>query len=242
MKQGFQHGDFDALVRAASDQPRRTVLRALCAFAVSQFIAACDPIRCPKGQRKCGTICVDTNSDRSFCGGCGGEPGFAVCVPGTFCSGGKCIPCQVQPCGSGQQYDLATCQCTCLPNSGCPFHQRFDPTVCQCACEDPNKVACGPECCNLGEICCGDRCCSGKGCCPDGTCASEDGRCCTSACDPSEVCCTDAFGNCCPKGTICAPNVDQCIEAPGGGGATTDSSSGLRTMQKSSRIRRSPLH
>lgn len=209
---------FDALCRTAAAPTRRSVLYMLGAFALDTLLSACDPTWCEKGLTKCGTICVDILRDRSFCGGCGGDPSSEHCGPNTFCNQGKCSPCPRMTCGEGFIYDPATCECKCAQTFGCPHNQHFDNTTCDCECDDPNKKAWDFLCCNLGVTACGQQCCSwAGGCCQDGSCPGPNGECCRDACDPGWVCCKDAFGDCCPPGYICSPNLNTCVVAPSPG-------------------------
>lgn len=89
-------------------------------------------VECPTGLTRCpsdgGPVCVDTNSDRNHCGGCG-----RTCCAGTACFGGSCP----LGCSPGN----IRCGCVCVNPS-------FDPMNCG---------ACG-NACPAGSICAAGRC------------------------------------------------------------------------------------
>ncbi|KAG1733868.1 uncharacterized protein EDB91DRAFT_624982 [Suillus paluster] len=74
----------------------------------------------------------------------------------------------------------------------------------------------GNNCCNDLYSCPSDSFCFDSGCCPN------DAQTCngSSCCDPDSVCCNDSTGGCCPNGSTCIANSNECsTEGSSGGGS-----------------------
>ncbi len=116
-----------------------------------------EPDECPDGHEDCGGRCVDLQSDRQHCGGCGG-----ACGDGEQCVDGQCDPV-CQPDCVGRQCGDDGCGGDC---GECPDDMRCADGQC-----DP---VCQPDC-DGAE--CGDDGCGGDcGAC-DGDLECIDGRC-----------------------------------------------------------------
>ncbi|KAG1810647.1 uncharacterized protein BJ212DRAFT_1377902 [Suillus subaureus] len=121
-------------------------------------------------------------------------------------------------------------------SSGCPsgyqqctnYPDACAPTGSYCCndlynCPDDTTVRAFACCPNTAQTCNGNTCCtSGSECCNDNSC-----------CESGYLCCNDSVGGCCPTGTTCIANSDQCSAGGSGGGSsggTTSSSSVIVTF------------
>ena len=144
---------------------------------------------CVDGRSCCGASCIDTQSDRNNCGGCG-----TMCTGAQVCLDGRCttdIPCE-PTCAAGETCSAGTCQCGAGPGCG------------------PGSACCGGACAatqtdslNCGR--CGNSC--GTGSCCSGACASTAndtnncGACGRSCGDDADTC---TGGSCrCGSGPAC---------------------------------------
>ena len=119
---------------------------------------------CGVGRTRCGTACINTQTDAANCGGCG-----QVCPGLATCRGGECA-CDAT-CTAPQQVDSDRCVCVCPP-TGCPDGQSVDPETCACVDAPTEVITCGDmqtDAANCGA--CGQACTSGEACC-GGTCTS----------------------------------------------------------------------
>jgi hypothetical protein len=134
---------------------------------------------CAGGTSRCGSACVNFDTDAANCGACG-----HACDAGQICSGRVCA---TSSCSDGQHacggacvsnHDLATCGTLCLP---CPT-----PTNSTATCDGTT---------------CGYTCGSGYTACSDGTCKSTTA---TTSCGPScTVCPVPTNGTATCSGTTC---------------------------------------
>lgn len=115
-------------------------------------------------------------------------------------------------CPSGYQ------QCTNYPDSCAPTGNYCCNDLYNC----PNDSTCfDSECCpNTAQTCNGNACCSAKSeCCNDESC-----------CEPGLFCCNDSIGGCCPTGSTCIANTDQCSTDGGSGSGGSGGGSGGTTV------------
>ncbi|KAG1882848.1 uncharacterized protein F5891DRAFT_1095279, partial [Suillus fuscotomentosus] len=122
-----------------------------------------------------------------------------------------------QGCPSGYQ------QCTNYPDACAPTGSF----CCSDSYNCPDGTTCfESECCpSTAQTCNGNACCNpGSECCSDDTC-----------CESGYSCCNDSTGGCCPTGTTCIANSDQC--SAGGsssvGGSSVPTSITVTTPSKS---------
>ncbi|MFO0609879.1 MAG: hypothetical protein U0324_42365, partial [Polyangiales bacterium] len=188
---------------------------------------------CPTGQACCAEGCVDPQTDRNHCGGCG-----SVCNALETCVAGRCE--RLPGCPFGCPPGSSCCNNTCADVTsdpancgGCGVACRAGTSCVRGACVADPTCGGGPAC-GLGSSCCNDRCvdtlsdpanCGGCGvvCAPGTTCGM--GRCvATPECGggrpclvPGQVCCGDVCRdvvsdptNCGACGVSCGPD-QRCV-------------------------------
>jgi hypothetical protein len=134
---------------------------------------SCDP-----GFTRCGSECVDLQSDARNCNGCGKE-----CQPNQLCFAGECV---LNTCPDGQH----PCSETCVVNK--------DPMTCGTRCEPCPVPAHGVATCDGTS--CGISCSTGYHACGGACVASSDPATCGGRCTP---CPTPPHGVATCDGTTC---------------------------------------
>ncbi|MCK6513039.1 hypothetical protein L6R29_24175 [Myxococcota bacterium] len=113
---------------------------------------------CPSGQTRCGSICVDLQTNNDHCGACGQKCGI-----GTGCKAGSCKPVVPPPCASnadcaaGQVCSNGQCQphiTPCASDADCAAGQ-----VCQNGQCQPHTTPCTSNAnCAAGQVCQNGQC------------------------------------------------------------------------------------
>lgn len=180
--------------------------------ALGTCIADTEP--CPSPTERCGSGCVDTDSDPGHCGSCD-----SACTSSEQCEAGSC------GCPQGE----TQCGDSCLDLDDNPLHCGACDRSCtngqtcdrgSCRCSDAALTACGNECVDLDtstKHCgtCGVACEGGLPC-TDGECRCPDGE---TLCDgvcvntDSEPAHCGGCGSACPEGESCI--IGQCGGAVG---------------------------
>ncbi len=147
-------------IRRLRPNPSSCDARALARY--KNRLDACEErATCSGADKCCGQKCVDTDTNKNHCGGCG-----KACVGGKVCVGGTC------DCPLDQYECLWACYPPCAPG------RARDPKTwgdCECRC-GIGVEECGEGCClTEHEICCdpsAPRCCDSRKlvCCSDGQC------------------------------------------------------------------------
>jgi hypothetical protein len=191
--------------------------------AVVLGAGACSPnisfeIGCQDGLTKCGSECVDLQSDPASCGACGIACGDGVACVAGVCDENSCDPGLVVCAGAcvdlGSDPDhCGGCFMACPPGAACNDGHCEDScgdglTNCSGACVDTTSDP--ANCGGCGEACPPGSACSSSACqCPPGE-TSCGGACvnlsvdeqhcggCSTSCDPGATCvngmCQDACG------------------------------------------------
>lgn len=180
--------------------------------ALGSCIADTDP--CPPSTERCGSGCVDTDTEAGHCGSCD-----TACESYEVCQAGSC------GCPAGE----TSCGESCVDLDDNPLHCGACDQPCtsgqtcrggSCGCTDPSLTACGNACVSLdssSEHCgsCGVACQGGLPCtdgecrCPDGE-TLCDGVCVNTESEPAHC---GACGSACPEGESCI--IGQCGGAVG---------------------------
>jgi hypothetical protein len=163
----------------------------------------CTPSICQSGQTQCGSVCIDTSSDRFNCGGCG-----ITCDITEQCISGKCVS---YTCGNGK-CDLTENCSTCPQDCG------------SCQCSVPTPDLCNGKCTNIlsdSSNCgaCGQACQTGYFC-ENGVCKGMINANCTTDSDCSQgncinnkcqtiTCITDSQ---CLSTQYCNTNLNLCVD------------------------------
>lgn len=188
------------------------------------------PVECPVGLSACRGMCVDTNSDRRFCGDCLGEcpmetscvNGRCVCPPGLALCGTRCVNTQTE---SG---NCGTCGTQCVAGTSCQGGRCRCATTCT---TDLNVVACGVE---VPSPCPGGASCGFGRACPDGQVCDVRTRACVCVprcpagvrCGVSDGCGGQCIGGCDTGSTCTQDPVDPrrffCSSAGCTGGCRCD--------------------
>ena len=106
--------------------------------------------RCRSGLTRCFGSCVNTNSDRRFCGSC-----FKDCDDDEICVNSECVSdegpgrCPVEVCQVGVRNQLGVCVYVNSPNN------QIGP-----ACTAHNRFCCNGSCCRQGDLCLSSGCCT----------------------------------------------------------------------------------
>lgn len=171
---------------------------------------------CPAGRTRCSMVCVDLQSDRANCGGCG-----VGCTGGQVCAIGRCqTTCPYVMCGSDCVDTWASREHCGSCNNACRGDQTCQGAGCVCrggtsdcggACVDTqsdrqNCGACGAICpagqtCGAGRcMCAGGTTACGAGCVNTQTDANNCGTCGTQ-CGSGQSCTSGACR--CAAGTLC---------------------------------------
>ena len=139
-----------------------------CPTGQTNVIGTCT---CPAGLTKCGTACVDTQTDESNCGACG-----TVCGTNQVCQRGTCFPKSI--CAATQTGLCAPMTTICGTGAG--------GAPCACGPSTESNIVCvevpaGATCATLTP-------CTSSATCPTGQACVEVGSCCmgtpTHACFP----------------------------------------------------------
>jgi hypothetical protein len=163
----------------------------------------CTPSICQSGQTQCGSVCIDTSSDRFNCGGCG-----ITCDISEQCISGKCVS---STCGNGK-CDLTENCSTCPADCG------------SCQCSVPTPDLCNGRCTNIlsdSSNCgaCGNECQIGYTC-ENGVCKGMINANCTTDSDCSQGNCINnkcQFITCtkdsdCLSTQYCNTNLNLCVD------------------------------
>lgn len=163
-------------------------------------------LTCSGSETKCGSSCVDTNSNPLNCGGCSKPVG-----PNQQCVGGVAVclsgfgDCNGTP-GDGCEVDLTsdaahcgTCATACKPGAVCSG------SACQCSAATPND--CGSAC----RECCAASDCADSDPCTTESCDGVTGKCSKTGCTTGTVCCSTGCFECCVDsdctgGKLCSGN------------------------------------
>jgi hypothetical protein len=235
---GLRRGSaIDTVARGlASGLSRREALKAGGAVVVGAVVMtpgdawAAVTITCPKGTVRCGTRCVNLQTNARNCGRCG-----HVCPVGGHCTAGHCA------CPVGD----AVCSAACVALAHDPKNCGFCGHVCR-----TNQVCSGGHCltaCPSGETNCSNACvnlqtnvhncgrcghaCPGGATCTSGVCKCPSGKtACTGACvdltSDNNNC--GSCGHACGSGHVCSQSVCQPICSQGQtncGGSCVDTTS-----------------
>jgi hypothetical protein len=163
----------------------------------------CTPSICQSGQTQCGSVCIDTSSDRFNCGGCG-----ITCDIEEQCISGKCVS---STCGNGK-CDLTENCSTCSQDCG------------SCQCSAPTPDLCNGRCTNIlsdSSNCgaCSNECQIGYSC-DNGVCKGMINANCTTDSDCSQGNCINnkcQFITCtkdsdCLSTQYCNTNLNLCTD------------------------------
>lgn len=180
----------------------------------AQGTCIADTEPCPPPTERCGSGCVDTNTEPGHCGSCD-----SPCTSSETCQAGSC------GCPEGE----TQCGESCFDLDDSPLHCGACDEPCtsgqscvngSCGCTDASLTACGNECADLDNSIehCGscEVACEGGLPCTDGACRCPDGE---TLCDgvcvntESEPTHCGACGSACPEGESCI--IGQCGGAVG---------------------------
>jgi hypothetical protein len=125
----------------------------------------CEPIKCPAGFKCVEGECIEWGCKETTCAN------GADCGKGCGCDNGKCVPCKILNCATGQCAN--TLGCECASNGVCQGSDKCDTTYCDgfspcltdgCTCYEYDCVDCNNFSCDTGECAAqlGCKCLNGK--------------------------------------------------------------------------------
>ncbi|MFO0679751.1 MAG: LamG-like jellyroll fold domain-containing protein [Polyangiaceae bacterium] len=160
---------------------------------------AADASACPGDRRLCGTVCVDSASDRANCGSCGN-----VCPSGHVCSAGVCTT----SCTTGSTACGATCHDLQSDSKHC------GDCMTECGADEVCSQGTCATICVGGTVKCGSSCFNTN---------NDNAHCgsCTNQCSPGQVCTNGSCGATCSDGlTFCGTSTADAGDPDAGSGSS----------------------